>query len=99
MSTVYIEKHDGRLRLRWFHGNKRYMLAVGVDDNATGRAIARKKAGQIETDIAAGYFDPTLLKYRPQQPSYRNPIACWATHRLNTTPEEFNKMAAHRCHH
>jgi integrase len=66
MSTVYIEKHAGRLRLRWFYANKRYTLAVGVDDNATGRAVARQKAGQIDKDIAAGYFDPTLLKYRPQ---------------------------------
>ncbi|WP_071592271.1 Arm DNA-binding domain-containing protein [Pseudanabaena sp. PCC 6802] len=56
MSTVYIEKHDGRLRLRWFHANKRYTLAAGVDDNATGRAIAKQKAAQIELDIAAGYF-------------------------------------------
>jgi integrase len=66
MSTVYIEKHAGRLRLRWFHANKRYTLAVGVDDDPTGRAVARQKAGQIDKDIAAGYFDPTLLKYRPQ---------------------------------
>jgi integrase len=66
MSTVYIENHDGRLRLRWFHANRRYTLAVGVDDNATGRAVARTRAGLIETDIAAGYFDPTLLKYKPR---------------------------------
>jgi integrase len=66
MSTVYIENHDGRLRLRWFHANKRYTLAVGVDDNATGRAIAKQKAAQIEVDMTAGYFDPTLLKYRPR---------------------------------
>jgi integrase len=41
-------------------------MSCGVDDNATGRAIARQKAAQIELDITAGYFDPTLMKYKPQ---------------------------------
>lgn len=36
-----------------------------LPDNPTGRAVARQKVSQIELDIQAGYFDPSLLKYRP----------------------------------
>ncbi|MBW4553933.1 MAG: tyrosine-type recombinase/integrase [Aphanocapsa sp. GSE-SYN-MK-11-07L] len=61
-----VENHNGRLRLRWRHQGKRYTLGCGVDDNPTGRAVAKQKAAQIELDIQAGYFDPTLLKYRPR---------------------------------
>jgi len=64
--TVTIENHDGRLRLRWAYQGKRYTLAVGVPDNPTGRAIANQKKAQIELDIQAGYFDETLLKYKPR---------------------------------
>ncbi len=43
-------------------------MAVGVSDNATGQALARQKAAQIELDISlpAGYFDKSLLKYKPK---------------------------------
>ena len=54
--TITIEKHEGRLRLRWAYLGKRYTLAVGVPDNATGRAIALQKKAQIELDIQTGYF-------------------------------------------
>jgi integrase len=63
---ITIENHDGRLRLRWLHQGKRYTMSCGVSDNATGRAIARQKAAQIELDVQAGYFDVTLLKYKPR---------------------------------
>lgn len=63
---VTIENHDGRLRLRWRHEGKRYTLSCGVPDTQTGRAAAKQKAAQIELDISAGYFDPTLMKYRPK---------------------------------
>ena len=66
MSKVTIENDRGRLRLRWQHQGKRYGLSLGVDDNPTGRAVARERAARIERDIIAGYFDPTLLKYKPQ---------------------------------
>jgi integrase len=39
---------------------------VGVDDDATGRAIAIKKANEIELDLITGHYDSTLLKYRPR---------------------------------
>ncbi|KGF73199.1 integrase [Neosynechococcus sphagnicola sy1] len=61
-----IEDHNGRLRLRWLYQGKRYTMGCGVPDNATGRAVAKQKAAQIELDIQAGYFDPSLLKYKPR---------------------------------
>lgn len=63
---VTIERHYGRLRLRWRYQGKRYTMAAGAPDSLMGRAIARKKAAEIELDIEAGYFDTTLLKYRPK---------------------------------
>jgi hypothetical protein len=29
-------------------------------------ALAKQKAAAIELDVSAGYFDPTLLKYKPR---------------------------------
>ncbi len=64
--TVTIESDRGRLRLRWLHQGKRVNLSLGVDDNPTGRAFAKQKAGQIETDLMAGHYDETLLRYKPR---------------------------------
>jgi hypothetical protein len=66
MIKVTIENDRGRLRLRWQFLGERYQLSTGLNNNATGRGVARMKAGQIETDIAAGYFDLSLLKYKPR---------------------------------
>jgi integrase len=63
---ITTENHDGRLRLRWLYQGKRYTLGCGVPATSTGRAIAKQKAAQIELDISAGYFDLTLLKYKPR---------------------------------
>jgi integrase len=63
---ITIEDHCGRLRLRWQYEGKRYTMAVGVNNDATGNAVARKKSSEIELDMQAGYFDPTLLKYKPK---------------------------------
>ena len=41
-------------------------MAVGVNNDATGNAVARKKSSEIELDMQAGYFDSTLLKYKPK---------------------------------
>jgi integrase len=62
---ITIENHDGRLRLRWIYQGNRLQMSCGVNDDPTGRAVAKQKAAQIELDIQAGYFDPTLLKYKP----------------------------------
>ena len=63
---ITIEDYCGQLRLRWQYEGKRYTMAVGVDNDATGNAVARKKSSEIELDMQAGYFDPTLLKYKPK---------------------------------
>lgn len=64
---IWTERKGNNLRLRWRHEGKRYCLGLGVKDTPTGRAFARQKASQIEMDVIAGYFDPTLLKYRPRK--------------------------------
>jgi integrase len=66
MSAVTIENHDGRYRLRWLYHGKRYTMSCGVPATPTGKEIAKQKAAAIELDISAGYFDPTLLKYKPK---------------------------------
>jgi integrase len=63
---VTVEDHQGRYRLRWQHQGKRYTLSCGVPSTPTGKAVAKMKAAEIEKDLACGYFDPTLLKYRPR---------------------------------
>jgi integrase len=63
-------------------------MALGVADNPTGRAVAKRKAAEIEIDISAGYFDSTLLKYKPQT------IGKNAT--LISTFELFNKFSQHK---
>ena len=63
---ITIENHNGRLRLRWLYKGKRLTLSCGVNADAMGNAIAKQKAAQIEVDIQSGYFDPTLLKYKPR---------------------------------
>ena len=62
---ITIENHDRRLRLRWVYKDKRYTISYGVNNDPMGLAVAKQKAAQIELDIQAGYFDPTLLKYKP----------------------------------
>jgi integrase len=63
---IRINNHDGRLRLRWHDGIKLQSLAVGVADTPVGRAQANIKRGEILRDWEAGYYDQTLVKYRPQ---------------------------------
>jgi integrase len=41
-------------------------MSCGVPATSTGKALAKQKAASIELDISAGYFDPTLLKYKPR---------------------------------
>lgn len=88
MATVTIENHDGRYRLRWLYQGKRYTMSCGVPATPTGKAIAKQKAAQIELDISVGYFDPTLLKYRPKTLGKTvTEISC---------AELFGRFAAHR---
>jgi integrase len=65
---VTIENLEGRLRLRWAcpETGKRKNLALGVDESTTGRAFASTIKDRIESDAKHGYYDASLLKYRPQ---------------------------------
>ncbi|MBR8831238.1 MAG: Tyrosine recombinase XerC [Chroococcopsis gigantea SAG 12.99] len=63
-SFVKVESDNGRLRLRFSYGGKRYALAVGLPDSKVNRLVALQKAAQIELDIASGNFDSTLSKYK-----------------------------------
>jgi integrase len=88
MSAVTIENHDGRYRLRWLYLGKRYTMSCGVPATPTGKAIAKQKAAQIEIDINAGYFDHTLVKYRPKTlGKTATELSC---------PELFERFTQHR---
>lgn len=64
---VGIEVFRCKLRLRFpralFAGSQKY-LSLNLADTAENRLLAEMKAKQIELDIIAGYFDPTLAKYK-----------------------------------
>ena len=62
-----IEKTGNSLRLRWWDEGKRYSLSLQLKVTPINRAYAKQIAAQIERDQQAGYFDRTLLKYRPRQ--------------------------------
>jgi integrase len=65
---ITIEKHQHKLRLRWTcpeTGNRKN-LALGVEDSTTSRAFASTIKVRIENDVKHGYYDPSLLKYRPK---------------------------------
>jgi integrase len=57
---VSVEVLQGRLRLRWRQGGKRYTLSLGIPDSTVNRTVAQQKASQIQLDIISGNFDPTL---------------------------------------
>ncbi len=65
---VTIENLEGRLRLRWTcpETGKRKTLALGIEDSTTGRSFASTIKDRIETDAKHGYYDPSLIKYRPK---------------------------------
>lgn len=64
--TVALESFQGRLRLRFRVNGQRYALALGLPDTQENWKLGESKARQIELDILAGYFDPTLTKYKPK---------------------------------
>ena len=73
--TVGVEESQGRLRLRWRHEGKRYVMAIGLPDSTVNRRVAQQKATMIDLDIASGNFDPTLKKYKPYVQSYNQTSA------------------------
>ncbi len=66
-NKVWIDKTGNTLRLRWNYEGKKKALSLGVADNPIGRALAKLKSAEIEKDLAAGYYDPTLMKYKPRK--------------------------------
>ena len=65
---VKVEAYAERLRLRWSYRSKRYCLSIGLPDSIINRKVAAQKAQQIELDMLSGNFDPTLQKYKPEDP-------------------------------
>ncbi len=63
--AIAIASRNGMLNLRWTHEQRRYQLAIGLENTPTNQQTAREKAADIEVDMAKGQFDPTLDKYRP----------------------------------
>jgi integrase len=90
---VTIENLEGRLRLRWTcpETGKRKNLALGVNDSNTGRAFAATIKDRIENDAKHGYYDPTLVKYRPKTIG-KNPTEI-------TTVELFDRFSQHQQKH
>jgi len=75
---IGIETLEGRLRLRFpralFAGSQKY-LSLNLVDSVENRLVAEVKVRQIELDIIAGYFDPTLAKYKSHyQPAKKEKI-------------------------
>jgi integrase len=67
MKVWYETKKTGLLLIRFRYEGKRYTLTTGLHDSEFNRSIADKIIGRIKVDVGAGYFDPTLLKYKPQK--------------------------------
>jgi integrase len=66
-AKIWIEKTGKTLRLVWYYQGKKKQLSLGVRDNLVGWAIAEQRKAQVSIDLEAGYYDPTLLKYRPRK--------------------------------
>ena len=59
-------------------------------NNPVGRSQAESKLAEIKTDILAGYFDPTLLKYRLRKTG-KNPTAISAVEVFQKYAEDRNR--------
>ena len=66
--SISVQAVRGRLRLRWRVGGKSYVLSLGYPDLPVYQRVAALKAGIIETDILYGHFDPSLAKYKDDNP-------------------------------
>ena len=59
--------NNGGIIIRFQYQGKQYSLSPGGRyDDKLAIANAEKVASNIKTDILAGYFDPTLDKYKPE---------------------------------
>lgn len=62
--SINIEKFNGRLRLRWTVGSRRYCLSTGLEDSPNNRIKAGSIALQVQADIVNNRFDNSLLSYK-----------------------------------
>ncbi|MGF1492106.1 MAG: tyrosine-type recombinase/integrase [Microcoleaceae cyanobacterium] len=67
--SVSIGADKGFLRLYWRYKTERYFMTVGLPDTPLNRSLAQQKATQIELDILADNFDPTLRRYKTGESS------------------------------
>ena len=87
---MYIEERGKSLLLRWKHEGKPYSFSMRGYNNPVGRSQAESKLAEIKTDILAGYFDPTLLKYRLRKTG-KNPTAISAVEVFQKYAEDRNR--------
>jgi integrase len=88
---VTIEAHGNGLRVRWICPVKGKRVGVNAPN---GQAEAERKKKQIEKDtedLSLGYYDPTLLKYKPRTIG-KNPTEI-------TTVQVFDKFTQHQLKH
>ena len=90
---VTIESRKGSLLLRWVcpQTGKRVSISAAVEDSTTGRAYANTIKCQIENDVKYGYYDKSLLKYKPRT-IRKNPTEI-------TTVELFDRFTRHQLKH
>jgi integrase len=66
-AKIWIEATGKTLRLVWYYQGQRVRLSLGVKDDSIGRALADRKMAEIRIDLDSGYYDSTLLKYKPRK--------------------------------
>ena len=62
--TPQVKLSNGRLQIVITHSGKRKYLSLGVSESKQNRNYAEMIAKQMQNDILAGHFDPTLEKYK-----------------------------------
>jgi integrase len=62
--TPQVKLSNGRLQIVITHSGKRKYLSLGVSESKQNRNYAEMIAKQIQNDLLAGHFDPTLKKYK-----------------------------------
>ena len=69
---VRVRAKNNRLQLRYVYPKgKREEISLGLSDTQNNRRIAEGKASAIEADIANGYYDLTVEKYKKYHLKYR----------------------------
>ena len=85
MRDINPINNNGSIKLKFSFGGKRYSfnpIPGGDYSNKRDLANAKAIATRIQNDILAGYFDPTLDRYRlspkaPAKPQPKNLLELW----------------------